>query len=477
MPPRYREIILTLSRLFDLSLVGAAFIGAYFLKRWLPLPALGGLATEPNYYLVLTLALISCNFGFKLAGMYQPLANSWLKKRFIKVFRGIGISIIFLIVFLFSLHITGISRGLLAIFALLTTAILLLKVLLVYRYKMRTGAVRKTENVLVIGSRARAVDTITALVNIPGHPYHILGCLEIDDTPVGQEVTAGVKIIGRLENFRKIILNTVIDEVIFALPLKMIINAGEYIAAAEEVGVHVRIMPDWQIQNLMYQPAIANISFDDTMGIPTLSLSATPQKTTQRFIKEIVDFTGSLTALIFLTPLLLLIALAIKATTPGPVFFTQERSGLNGRKFKMYKFRTMVADAEALREQLLKDNEQKGPVFKIRKDPRITGLGAFLRRTSLDELPQLFNVLKGEMSLVGPRPPIPAEVTQYEPWQRRRLSMKPGLTCIWQVSGRNGVTFRRWMTMDLEYIDNWSLLMDFKLLLLTVRAVVFASGH
>jgi lipopolysaccharide/colanic/teichoic acid biosynthesis glycosyltransferase len=171
------------------------------------------------------------------------------------------------------------------------------------------------------------------------------------------------------------------------------------------------------------------------------------------------------------------IAVSVKVSSKGPVFFRQERCGLNGRKFILYKFRTMVPEAEKLKGRLLAANEMDGPVFKIKNDPRVTPLGKILRRTSMDELPQLINVLRGEMSLVGPRPPLPSEVKEYKHWQLRRLSMKPGLTCIWQVSGRNDVGFEEWMRMDLEYIDRWSLLLDFKLLLKTVQVVILGTGR
>jgi len=170
-------------------------------------------------------------------------------------------------------------------------------------------------------------------------------------------------------------------------------------------------------------------------------------------------------------------ALAIKITSPGgPIIFRQKRSGMNGRVFTLYKFRTMVPNAEALKASLEAKNEMDGPVFKIRNDPRVTRVGRILRKLSIDELPQLWNVLRGDMSIVGPRPPIPAEVERYERWQRRRLSMRPGITCIWQVSGRNNVDFKRWMEMDLEYIDNWSLALDFKILLKTIPAVLSSRG-
>jgi exopolysaccharide biosynthesis polyprenyl glycosylphosphotransferase len=181
--------------------------------------------------------------------------------------------------------------------------------------------------------------------------------------------------------------------------------------------------------------------------------------------------------LIVLSPLFLLIAVAIKRTSPGPIFFRQLRCGLKGRTFILYKFRTMVLDAEERLSSLMARNEMKGPVFKITDDPRLTPIGRFLRSKSLDELPQLWNVLRGDMSLVGPRPPLPREVKDYEPWQRRRLSMKPGLTCLWQVSGRNKITdFANWVKLDSEYIDRWSLWLDVKILCRTVPAVVLGTG-
>jgi len=167
---------------------------------------------------------------------------------------------------------------------------------------------------------------------------------------------------------------------------------------------------------------------------------------------------------------------AIKFEDGGTVFFKQERVGLNGRSFPMFKFRTMVANAEALQASLLGLNEQTGPVFKIKADPRVTRVGWFLRKTSFDELPQFFNVLRGEMSVVGPRPPIPSEVEMYERWQKRRLSMKPGITCIWQVSGRNNIQFEEWMKLDLEYIDNWSLSQDMILVLKTIKVMLLGTG-
>lgn len=193
--------------------------------------------------------------------------------------------------------------------------------------------------------------------------------------------------------------------------------------------------------------------------------------------KKLIDIVISLFLLILCLPAFLVLSAIIKATSPGPVFFKQRRVGLNGRIFTMLKFRTMAKDADSMKVDLMDLNVLDGPVFKIKNDPRITKVGWFLRKTSIDELPQLINILKGEMSLVGPRPPIPDEVDQYKIDDRRRLSMKPGLTCLWQVSGRNEILFEEWMKLDRQYIDQWSLWLDFKILIKTIPAIFRGTGY
>lgn len=190
-----------------------------------------------------------------------------------------------------------------------------------------------------------------------------------------------------------------------------------------------------------------------------------------------MDIFGSLTAILLLSPVLIVLPILIKLSSPGPVIYKQSRVGLRGRQFKLYKYRTMVANADELRKELEELNEADGPAFKIADDPRVTGVGKFLRASGLDELPQLFNILKGEMSLIGPRPPLPEETAQYERWQLRRLSVKPGLSCFWQVKpDRNSIKFEKWMELDLAYIDNWSLRLDFVILLKTVKTIFHKTG-
>lgn len=216
---------------------------------------------------------------------------------------------------------------------------------------------------------------------------------------------------------------------------------------------------------------------DEVESMPVILFSSTTHSMMGLFFKRLFDIVGSLFLIVLFSPLLLIISILVKATSPGPLIFTQVRSTLRGRTFPMYKFRTMVQGAEKMLDELASQNESTGPTFKIQNDPRVTKVGRFLRRYSLDELPQLFNVLVGQMSLVGPRPPIPAEVEKYEPWQRRRLSMRSGCTCLWQIGGRNALSFEEWMTLDLQYIDTWSLWLDFKILAKTLSAMIRGTGY
>jgi exopolysaccharide biosynthesis polyprenyl glycosylphosphotransferase len=193
-------------------------------------------------------------------------------------------------------------------------------------------------------------------------------------------------------------------------------------------------------------------------------------------MKRLFDIVVSAVALWMLVPLFAVVALLIKLSSRGPILFKQERVGQHGRPFHMLKFRSMVVNAEELKAKLAAQNEMSGPVFKMKNDPRVTWIGRFIRKFSIDELPQFINVLRGEMSIVGPRPPVPGEVARYEPWQRRRLSVRPGLTCIWQVSGRNQISFEEWMYLDMQYIDHWSLKDDLSLLLRTVPVVLTGRG-
>lgn len=262
-----------------------------------------------------------------------------------------------------------------------------------------------------------------------------------------------------------------IDEVMYC---KVNLNNDEImnlVNVCAEVGVVFRV----QSSLLSMVHMESNVDYFSQM--PFLTFRNTPRNYMALKIKNAIDVCLALLILVAISPIMLLIAALVKWQDGGPVFFKQERVGLYGRSFSCYKFRTMTVNADAQKEALMEQNEQEGPVFKIKNDPRVTKIGNLLRKTSLDELPQFFNILFGDMSIVGPRPPIPEEVKKYKRWQRRRLSMKPGLTCIWQVSGRNNIPFEQWMKMDMQYIDTWSLKLDAILFLKTFKVVLTGDGQ
>jgi exopolysaccharide biosynthesis polyprenyl glycosylphosphotransferase len=463
-------------QLLDVLLVGLGFLGAYWCKKYM-VSFSPVLTTSPNYYVILFLLVLTSYLSFASFKLHEPCVQGSLFRRIIKVWMAVGVSVVVLIVMMFVLHQHDISRLLLGLHFLFASTLCSIR-LFVSDRRSRLGSQggKHIVKVLVVGSRERAKETIISILESPGSHYHILGCVELSPDDIGKKVVGDIEVIADMRDFKQLLLNRVVDDVIFAIPLKQIPNIIDQISFAEKLGVNVRIMPDWQIQKIMFRPETASISFENYAGLPCLSLSSTPKEDTSLLVKSFIDIAGSMVGIVLISPLLLTIAALVKLTSRGPVFFSQERVGLNGRRFMVHKFRTMVVNAEALKADLAHANEMDGPVFKIKNDPRVTKIGNFLRKTSLDELPQLFNVAKGEMSLVGPRPPLPKEVDEYLPCHRRRLSMRPGITCIWQVSGRNNIDFTQWMKLDLKYIDDWSLWLDAKLLLLTVRAVVGGSG-
>jgi exopolysaccharide biosynthesis polyprenyl glycosylphosphotransferase len=278
--------------------------------------------------------------------------------------------------------------------------------------------------------------------------------------------------VSNLKEFPAFLRYNVVDEVVICLPMKSFYQeASEIVVACEEQGVIVRVLSDF------FNLKTARSTTTHFEGESITSLYTGSMVGPSAFIKRILDIVFSLVMIIILSPLFSIVALLIKLTSPGPVFFVQERLGLNKRRIGVFKFRTMVPDAENKQAELEHLNEVSGPVFKIKNDPRITPIGRFLRKSSIDELPQLFNVLKGDMSLVGPRP-LPVRDYQGfdQDWHRRRFSVRPGITCLWQISGRCGISFDRWMELDMEYIDNWSLGLDIRILAKTIPAVLKGSG-
>lgn len=321
---------------------------------------------------------------------------------------------------------------------------------------------------IVLGTGEIAKGAVNAVLDNIASDISIIGFLDYKRQDMWRY--RDIPLIGHPEQLEKIISTEQVDLVIFAVVPEELSEARQAVHLAEKMGVTIVIAP--QLLDL----SLAGFSSVNLGNIPAIEYSTTPSGRLSLFFKSLIDRIGALVGLILSAPIMFAAAVAIKIDSPGPVFFRQTRSGINGKKFRLWKFRTMVTDAEKKKAELLTKNEMSGPVFKISNDPRVTGVGHFLRKYSIDEFPQFLNVLLGDMSLVGPRPALPAEVAAYEPWQHRKLSVKPGLTCLWQTDGRNDIDFEDWMKLDLEYIDNWSLWADTKIIAKTIPTVLKGSG-
>ena len=326
----------------------------------------------------------------------------------------------------------------------------------------------RDKQAVIVGSGPRAQRVADIILRSPELQTNVIGFLDFNREELWRY--RDIPLLGHPGDIVEIGVTRQIDAVMIAVEPEEIPLTRELFSTAEQMGVTVCVMPD------IYESTIARPRSMWLNGTSTMVYRAVPENKVAVFAKSAVDRVGALLGLLLTAPVMLITAIAIKLDSRGPVFFRQRRTGLNGKTFDLYKFRTMCTDAERMKSDLKEANEMSGPVFKIQSDPRVTPVGRLLRKFSIDELPQFMNVLRGEMSLVGPRPPLPAEVEQYEPWQRRRLSVKPGVTCTWQVSGRNQIDFDDWMRLDLQYIDSWSLWQDTKILARTIPAVLKGDG-
>jgi len=475
-----KNILHQLNKFLDILLTVVAFISAYFIKHYLLPEPFRGLLDTSSYFIVLLLIIIIWPISFsyfKLYVLYRTQSRAVIISNIVK---SLFFGVIVLSFIMYLLKINDISRIMMCIFILLNVIYLIVSKTIIFSIlENRRKKGHNVQNVLIVGGRERAKEVIDSIGSHSGSGYRVLGCLGLSEDEIGRTVKGDIAYVGTIGQLDKILIDHVVDQIIFALPIRLIQNIEKYIKLSEELGVSVRIIPDWHLQKLGYKPSIANLQIENFLDIPTICLRTTPTVNGELQLKSMLDFLGAGILILLLFPVFIAISLFIKLFSKGPVLFSQERCGLNGRRFFVHKFRTMVSDATQTQTSLDAMNEADGPAFKIKNDPRIIPyVGTFLRKTGLDELPQLFNVIKGEMSLVGPRPPIPVEVDRYDLWQRRRLSMKPGITCLWQCTKRrNDISFKDWMDLDLSYIDSWSLKLDFKILLKTALVVVTCQGR
>ncbi|MFZ5979349.1 MAG: sugar transferase [Candidatus Zixiibacteriota bacterium] len=420
-------------------------------------------------------AILLIRIGYRLTRGPKPiLVSKYVRKRVSRVLVDEGkISTVFLA----TVYITGWPLNqidtALFIAANLTLQLLKLagskKIMRALAEHVKTSSTTWFEKkVIVVGTGDNARRVADMIVGSPELETRVMGFLDYHKT--GLWSYQDIPLIGHPDYIEDIITTNQVDAVFIAVEPEDASRTRPLYEAAEKMGVTVCLMPDFYNSRITpVRPAYVN-------GLPSLVYRRVAENQLTLTLKSIIDRVGALLGLILSAPIFLLTALIIKIESRGPVLFKQLRSGLNGKPFFLLKFRTMCSDAEDKKDALKAYNEMSGPVFKIKNDPRITRVGRFLRKYSIDEIPQFINVLKGDMSLVGPRPPLPMEVAKYEPWQHRRLSVKPGVTCIWQVNGRNAIDFEDWMKLDLEYIDNWSLWLDTKILVKTVPTVLKGSG-
>lgn len=500
------RFISRVQRVADLCIVFFAFVLAYYgrssLVFWneyfdLKIPFQGEeLAPLKDYFLVLIAGLFSYALLLSHFGAYGSMRLADVPRLLYRLF-ATSVLVFFVlasVVFLFKLDL---SRSFIVLFCLLSGLFLTGEryvVLAALRYWRRRG--RNFRNIMIVGGGLQAVRLTQEILKRPelgvGIKAYALLRMEQEVDPHDFELflnarqeaqryvdskvrngRSGEKIV-QLNGVKEVELylqSEAIDELIFTDVVPVMKEVEELVRSCAERGIRTTIAGD------LFSVGIIRSDISYFGGMPLIHFQTPPGDNWCLSLKRVVDVVVSLFLMIVLSPLYLLIAVAVKLSSPGPMLFKQKRVGLNGRRFSLYKFRSMRVGAEAELEDLKAYNEMNGPVFKMSNDPRVTLVGRFLRRYSLDELPQLWNVLRGDMSLVGPRPPIPGEVSLYERTDRRRLSMRPGLTCTWQVGGRNHINdFESWVKLDLEYIDNWSLSSDFLLLLRTIPVVLLGQG-
>jgi exopolysaccharide biosynthesis polyprenyl glycosylphosphotransferase len=460
---RDRHIRMQIHQLLDACLFALGFWLAYELRANQNIIDLFGLRewTQPfEIYMPLFLVLIPAaplileGQGFYARPPFYPRrTTAWI------LFKGCFYTSLGLVLTMFLFKIPPVARWVVIWFGFISFGLVLAKEE-VMRWVASTKLARAQyrRRVILVGASDETARMEMELNSKSAEEVEILARVDLSETPVQRLV--------------EMLHEHSVNGVIVSAKHAYFEQVEAAIRACELEGVEAWLVADF------FKAQISHTSFDDFYGWPVLVFRSTPESSWPTLAKQVIDSVGSFVLLVGFLWLFALIALLIKVTSPGPALFRQQRSGLNGRPFTLYKFRTMVTNAEQLKQELAAMNEMNGPVFKVTHDPRVTPIGRFLRKYSLDELPQLYNVLRGEMSLVGPRPLPVDEVKRFNDLaHRRRLSVKPGLTCLWQISGRNNVSdFKEWVRLDLEYIDNWSLWLDLKILWRTVPAVLAATG-
>jgi exopolysaccharide biosynthesis polyprenyl glycosylphosphotransferase len=451
----HRKRIQLLFAITDALLTILAFEAAYVTRTHLTFETLFFLHREPHILLLCFSALVWVALG-SLQRVYEYLDSAHPRHVIAHTLRQGAFGIVLLIIFQYLLRLDPpLSRSFVIVFfvyeVLLLAAFRWLSPYLIGAFQRGFGT---PYHLVIVADRDKAEALVSQLCH--GSPFRIQisACLSEEECAV---------------KLPQLLSRQVVDEIIFDVDSSKLSSLEEIFLQCDEEGVRTRIAVDF------FPHVNSEVTLDRVGEAPLLTFSAAPMDDLRLLLKRFFDILASAAALVVLSPFILFIAILIKTTSRGPLIFSQTRCGLNGRRFTMYKFRSMVENADELKPQLEHLSERQ-IAFKISRDPRVTSVGRWLRKFSIDELPQLYNVLRGDMSIVGPRPPVPEEVDRYERWQRRRLRMRPGLTCLWAVSGRDHIDFNSWMRMDISYIENWSLKLDWSIILRTIPHVLAGKG-
>jgi exopolysaccharide biosynthesis polyprenyl glycosylphosphotransferase len=454
--------------LSDIVLVALAFEGAYQTRAFLPLERTFFLTTDKNA-LVLGSSLVAWILIGLWLGIYEKLDSGHPLIVLRDSARQCAYGALCLIVIEYVLRL-DLSRFFLLLFSAYAWVLLLIFRLLAGRL---IGLIRREfaapHYVMVVGTNERAVRLARDLERSAEYGVRLRGFLAETARAPESIALAENYPISPVRDLPAILRSHVVDEVIFAVGSESLADLEDVFLLCDEEGVRTRVAVDF------FPHVNSTVSLDRFGATPLLTFSAAPYDEIRLLLKRVTDFLIAAAGLIVLAPFMAAIVILIRLTSPGPAIFRQVRCGLNGRRFTFYKFRSMCRDAEEMKAAIAHLNT-RDIAFKIPDDPRLTPIGRYLRKFSIDEWPQLWNVLRGDMSLVGPRPAVPDEVDRYQRWQRRRLRMRPGLTCLWAISGRDNVDFETWMKMDMQYIDNWSLALDWKILLRTIPRVLTGRG-
>lgn len=457
--------------LFDNIIVAASLFAAYLIRMSLDPAIFGEFETRTSEYVGLALiALPTWTFHIMVLKLHSIRRWRSVMSEVKGLVQVTGMGLVVLAVFIFLLRLEYLSRLFIVFFAILSLIGLWVNRTVVRMY-MRHLHKKGFHNwrVLIVGSEDKVRFFTRELMEHSELAISVSGFLSLEKEELPEEVD-GLPVLGTIDDLSEVLDNHVIDEVFFLTPKRMLLDVEESIHQCLEIGVQASVE-----MNIVNDEKKSH-ALSTQIGIPLMTFTALSKRRGQLVLKQISDPVVAALLLLVISPVFVVIGLSVLVGSGRPIFFKQQRVGLRGRNFSMYKFRTMVPNAEKLCDDLRDQNEATGPVFKIKNDSRITPIGRILRRSSLDELPQLINVVKGEMSLVGPRPPLASEVAQYKRWQQRRLSMKPGITGLWQVSGRSTVDFDQWMELDMKYIDSWSFFLDMQILLKTIGAVAKGDG-